>query len=254
MRSRLSPKVRYPDILSLDRLKSKRPQDFRECRQNIDRHFQTAPKAQILSFNFIYLTNEDLSMSDFKVTPEVELNTAQMLERYKLQDETILRRWAKLHAINSTRGFFYPGEVDLMDHAHHHLDNLGMSIADYQSLLDRRRSNSQTSGDQNKTVASQVADEAYDAIETLTEQYSEAVDLMGERIADHFIDELDLSVMRHLSQKVKDRRTLNGQTKKPNRFLQVIKAVLQPSSENTLLVPRKDDNSSLELEQHHRLG
>ncbi len=193
-------------------------------------------------------------MSDFKVTPEVELNTAQMLERYQLQDETILRRWAKLHAINSTRGFFYPSEVDLMDHAHHHLYNLGMSIAEYQSLLDRRSSNSQTSGDQSKTVASQVADEAYDAIETLTEQYSEAVDLMGERIADHFIDELDLSVMRHLSQKVKDRRTLNGQTKKPNRFLQVIKAVLQPSSENTLLVPRKDDNSSLELEQHHRLG
>ncbi len=34
-------------------------------------------------------------MSDFKVTPEVELNTAQMLERYQLQDETNLRRWAK---------------------------------------------------------------------------------------------------------------------------------------------------------------
>ncbi len=53
-------------------------------------------------------------MSDFKVTPEVELNTAQMLERYQLQDETTLRRWAKLHGINSTRGFFYPSEVDLM--------------------------------------------------------------------------------------------------------------------------------------------
>ncbi|MBE9094156.1 hypothetical protein IQ252_09625 [Tychonema sp. LEGE 07203] len=193
-------------------------------------------------------------MSDFKITPEVELNIAQMLERYQLQDETILRGWAKVHGINSTRGFFYPSEVDLIDHAHHHIYNLGMSIAEYKSLLDRRRSNSQTSVHQNKTVASQVADEAYDAIETLKDQYSEAVDLMGERIADHFIDELDLSVMRHLSQKVKDRRALNGQTKKPNRFLQVIKAALQPSSENTLLVPRKDDDSSLELEQHHRLG
>jgi len=193
-------------------------------------------------------------MSDFKVTPEVELNTAQMLERYQMQDEAILRRWAKLHGINSTRGFFYPSEVDLMDHAHHHIYNLGMSIADYQSLLDRRRSQSQTSDTPHQTVASQVADEAYDAIETLTNQYSEAIDLMGERIADHFIDELDLSVMRHLSEKVKDRRNLNGQAKKPNRFLQVIKAVLQPSNENTLLVPKKTDNSSLELEHHHRLG
>lgn len=193
-------------------------------------------------------------MSDFKVTPEVELNTAQMLERYQMQDEAILRRWAQLHGINSTRGFFYPSEVDLMDHAHHHIYNLGMSIADYQSLLDRRRSQSQTSDAPNQTVASQVADEAYDAIETLTNQYSEAIDLMGERIADHFIDELDLSVMRHLSEKVKDRRNLNGQAKKPNRFLQVIKAVLQPSNENTLLVSKKSDDSSLELEHHHRLG
>ncbi|NJK75052.1 MAG: hypothetical protein HC849_34090 [Oscillatoriales cyanobacterium RU_3_3] len=193
-------------------------------------------------------------MSDFKVTPEVELSTAQMLERYQLQDETILRRWAKLHGINSTRGFFYPSEVDLMDHAHHHICNLGMSIAEYQSLLDRRRNNSQTAGNPDKTVASQVADEAYDAIEMLTDQYSEAIDLMGERIADHFIDELDLSVMRHLSKKVKDRRTLNGQAKKPNRFLQVIKAVLQPSNESTLLVPKKADDPSLELEHHHRLG
>lgn len=193
-------------------------------------------------------------MSDFKVTPEVELNTVQMLERYQMQDEAILRRWAQLHGINSTRGFFYPSEVDLMDHAHHHIYNLGMSIADYQSLLDRRRSQSQTSDTPHQTLASQVADEAYDAIETLTNQYSEAIDLMGERIADHFIDELDLSVMRHLSEKVKDRRNLNGQAKKPNRFLQVIKAVLQPSSENTLLVPKKSDDSSLELEHHHRLG
>ncbi|MGL5066033.1 MAG: hypothetical protein ACRC62_39185 [Microcoleus sp.] len=193
-------------------------------------------------------------MSDFKVTPEVELSTAQMLERYQLQDESILRRWAKLHGINSTRGFFYPSEVDLMDHAHHHIHNLGMSVAEYQNLLDRRRSNSQTAVDRDRTVASQVADEAYDAIEMLAGQYSEAIEFMGEKIADRFIDELDLSVMRHLSQKVQDRRVLNGQAKKPNRFLQVIKAVLQPTNDSTLLVPKKADNPSLELEQHHRLG
>jgi hypothetical protein len=86
----------------------------------------------------------------------------------------------------------------------------------------------------------------------LTEQYSEAIDLMGERIADHFVDELDLSVMRHLAKKVQDRRKLNGQGK-PNRFLQVIKAVLQPSG-NTLLVPKNAEQSSLELEHNHRLG
>jgi DNA-binding transcriptional MerR regulator len=195
-------------------------------------------------------------MSDFKVTPEVQLSIAQMLERYQLEDESILRRWAKLHGINSSRGFYYPTEVDLIDHVHHHIYNLGMSIADYQNLLDRRRTNntnnSQPVTEANTTIANQVADEAYNAIEMLTEQYSEAIDLMGERIADHFVDELDLSVMRHLAKKVQDRRKLNGQGK-PNRFLQVIKAVLQPSG-NTLLVPKNPDQSSLELEHNHRLG
>ena len=195
-------------------------------------------------------------MSDFKVTPEVQLSIAQMLERYQLEDESILRRWAKLHGINSSRGFYYPTEVDLIDHVHHHIYNLGMSITDYQNLLDRRRTNntnnSQPITEPNTTIANQVADEAYNAIEMLTEQYSEAIDLMGERIADHFVDELDLSVMRHLAKKVQDRRKLNGQGK-PNRFLQVIKAVLQPSG-NTLLVPKHPDQSSLELEHNHRLG
>ncbi|OCR01463.1 hypothetical protein BCD67_18365 [Oscillatoriales cyanobacterium USR001] len=191
-------------------------------------------------------------MSDFKVTPEVQLNIAQMLERYQLEDEAILRRWAKLHGINSSRGFYYPTEVDLIDHVHHHIYNLGMSIADYQNLLDRRRNNAQPATESNKSIANQVADEAYDAIEMLTEQYSEAIDLMGERIADHFVDELDLSVMRHLAKKVKDRRKLNGQGK-PNRFLQVIKAVLQPGG-NTLLVPKSSEQASLELEHNHRLG
>jgi DNA-binding transcriptional MerR regulator len=195
-------------------------------------------------------------MSDFKVTPEVQLSIAQMLERYQLEDENILRRWAKLHGINSSRGFYYPTEVDLIDHVHHHIYNLGMSIADYQNLLDRRRTNntnnSQPIAEPNTTIANQVADEAYNAIEMLTEQYSEAIDLMGERIADHFVDELDLSVMRHLAKKVQDRRKLNGQGK-PNRFLQVIKAVLQPSG-NTLLVPKNAEQSSLELEHNHRLG
>ena len=191
-------------------------------------------------------------MSDFKVTPEVQLSNAQMLERYNLEDETILRRWAKLHGINSSRGFYYPTEVDLMDHVHHHIYNLGMSIVDYQNLLDRRRSNSHAVAEPNKTIASQVADEAYDAIEMLTEQYSEAIDLMGERIADHFVDELDLSVMRHLAKKVQDRQKLNGQAK-PNRFVQIIKAVLQPNG-NTLLVPKNTDEASIELEHNHRLG
>jgi DNA-binding transcriptional MerR regulator len=192
-------------------------------------------------------------MSDFKVTPEVQLSIAQMLERYQLEDETILRRWAKLHGINSSRGFYYPTEVDLIDHVHHHIYNLGMSITDYQNLLDRRRTNnSQPTTEANTTIANQVADEAYNAIEMLTEQYSEAIDLMGERIADHFVDELDLSVMRHLAKKVQERRKLNGQGK-PNRFLQVIKAVLQPGG-NTLLVPKNPEQSSLELEHNHRLG
>ncbi|HLO49498.1 MAG TPA: hypothetical protein VK211_13870 [Kamptonema sp.] len=191
-------------------------------------------------------------MSDFKVTPEVELSTAQMLERYHLEDETVLRRWAKLHGINGTRGFYYPSEVDLIDHVHHHIYNLGMSIVDYQNLLDRRRNHSQPIGEPNKTIANQVADEAYDALEMLTEQYSEAIDLMGERIADHFVDELDISVMRHLAKKVQDRRKLNGQAK-PNRFVQIIKAVLQPNG-NTLLVPKNNDEASIELEHNHRLG
>ncbi|MDB9511746.1 hypothetical protein PN499_11170 [Kamptonema animale CS-326] len=191
-------------------------------------------------------------MSDFKVTPEVELSIAQMLERYQLEDEAILRRWAKLHGINSSRGFYYPSEVDLIDHVHHHIYNLGMSIVDYQNLLDRRRNHSQPAAESNKTIANQVADEAYDAIEMLTEQYSEAIDLMGERIADHFVDELDLSVMRHLAKKVQDRRKLNGQAR-PNRFVQIIKAVMQPNG-NTLLVPKHTEESSIELEHHHRLG
>lgn len=192
-------------------------------------------------------------MSDFKVTPEVELSTAQMLERYELDDEVILRRWAKLHGINSSRGFYYPSEVDLLDHAHHHIYNLGMSLADYQGLLDRSRKNSQAVKESTKTVDNLVTDEAYNAVEMLTEQYSEAIEFMGERIADHFIDELDLSVMRHLAKKVKERRQLNGQAKKPNRFFQVIKAVLQPNDE-TLLVPRKVEDTSIELEHNHRLG
>ena len=39
-------------------------------------------------------------MSDFKVTPQSDMTTTQMLERYNLQDETILKSWAKLHGID----------------------------------------------------------------------------------------------------------------------------------------------------------
>lgn len=193
-------------------------------------------------------------MSDFMVTPDVELSTAQLLERYNLRDEAILRLWAKLHDIDGSRGFYYPSEVDLIDHAHHHLYNLGMSIAEYQELLERSHKHPQPAKSEEspqKKMANQVADEAYEAIELLTNQYGEAIEYMGERIAEHFIDELDLSVMRHLAAKVKQRHHLNGQAR-PNRFMQAVKAVLKPDS--TLLVPKKTEAVSLELEQSHRLG
>jgi hypothetical protein len=74
---------------------------------------------------------------------------------------------------------------------------------------------------------------------------------MGERIAEQFIDELDLSVMRHLAKKVRDRhQQLTAQT--PNRFIQMIQAAFKPA--NPLLTPKKSQDSSLELEHSHRLG
>ncbi|NES07523.1 MAG: hypothetical protein F6K22_34865 [Okeania sp. SIO2F4] len=213
-------------------------------------------------------------MSDFKVTPQSDLATSQMLERYNLEDETILKRWAQLHGIDSSRGYYNPDEVDLIDHVHHHIYNLGMSIIDYQSFIEHRQIRPQKSAqeeeknirqniiynnsinDEVNDTSEQVNHEGYTAIEMLKNQYSEAIDVMGERIADHFIDELDLSVMRHLVKKVKARQKLNGKVSS-NRFLKTIKAVLQPQNGN-YLVPKdnqdNEDESSIELEQNHRLG
>lgn len=228
-------------------------------------------------------------MSDFKPTPETDLTTAQMMERYQLEDRTTLQDWSLLHGINSDRGLYKPNEVDLIDHVHHHIHNLAMSIDDYKSMIQRRqnRSNnvqqltteqvrpqmtedkntiedafptngsssqrSQKATEESNDGSNDVTEDAYEAIEMLTEQYGEAIDLMGERIADRFIDELDLSVMRHLAKKVKERGKLTGKTK-PNRFLKTIQAVL-PAKGNSLLVPRKSaDEPSIELEQNHRLG
>ena len=213
-------------------------------------------------------------MSDFKVTPQSDLTTSQMLERYNLEDETILKRWAQLHGIDSSRGYYNPDEVDLIDHVHHHIYNLGMSIIDYQSFIEHRQIRPQKSAqeeeknlrqniiynnsinDEVNDTSEQVNNEGYAAIEMLKDQYSEAIDVMGERIADHFIDELDLSVMRHLVKKVKARQKLNGKVSS-NRFLKTIKAVLQPQN-GSYLVPKdnqdNEDESSIELEQNHRLG
>ncbi|NEP46626.1 MAG: hypothetical protein F6K35_48525 [Okeania sp. SIO2H7] len=221
-------------------------------------------------------------MSDFKPTPETDLTTAQMMERYQLKDEATLRSWARLHAIDSDRDLYTPTEVDVIDHVHHHIHNLAMSIEDYQSMLERRRqsrykeeneqkitenrsnANSEENTfytipepvrevtEENENITNEVTEDASEAIEMLTEQYAEAIDLMGERIADRFIDELDLSVMRHLAQKVKDRRKLNGKSQ-PNRFLKTIQAVL-PAKGRNFLVSRKSEEPSMELEQNHRLG
>lgn len=226
-------------------------------------------------------------MSDFKVTPQSDLTTSQMLERYNLEDEITLKRWALLHGIDNNRGYYNPDEVDLIDHVHHHIYNLGMSIIDYQSFIDRRQIQPQQFTQENgknmtenkkstnvnnsakigqgtanfvgndsdaiNNTSEEIDNEEYAAIEMLKKQYSEAIDLMGEKIADHFIDELDLSVMRHLVKKVKERQKLNGKVSS-NRFLKTIKAVLKPQNGNFLVPQDNEDESSIELEQNHRLG
>ena len=124
-----------------------------------------------------------------------------------------------------------------------------MTIIDYQSFIERRQIRPQQSAQEyeknmmdnniyNNSIndgvnntSEQVNNEGYAAIEMLKNQYSEAIDVMGETIADHFIDELDLSVMRHLVKKVKARQKLNGKVSS-NRFLKTIQAVLQPQNGN----------------------
>ncbi|CAD5980280.1 hypothetical protein PCC9214_04631 [Planktothrix tepida] len=198
-------------------------------------------------------------MSDFKPTPETNMTTTQLLDRYQLHDANALKTWASLHGIYKQDGLFTPSEVDLIDHVHHHVYNLGMTVDEYQNFLNRRLNRVQSSVEaeppivQQNPVPDEITTEASQALESLMEQYSEAIELMGERIADHFIDELDLSVMRHLAKKVKERQLLNGQATKPNRFLRTIQAVLKPKNSPLLASPSPEE-TTVQMESNHRLG
>jgi hypothetical protein len=203
--------------------------------------------------------NEDKSMSDFKPTPETNMTTNQLLDRYQLHDANTLKTWASFHGISQQNDLFSPAEVDLIDHVHHHIYNLGMSVDEYQNFLNHRINRVQATIeveppiiDQN-LVSDQITTDASQAVESLMEQYSEAIEFMGEKIADHFIDELDLSVMRHLAKKVKERQLLNGQVPKPNRFLRTIQAVLKPKNSPLLTSPSPEE-STVQMESNHRLG
>lgn len=224
-------------------------------------------------------------MSDFKPTPETNLTTNQLLERYRIGDEATLRTWAQLHGVNGNRGIYSPEQVELIDHVHHHLQNLGMSIDEYKNLVNRRLNRSSTippsrlnSGTYSESIESpnvpsqppvnspvnrdseknltenseEVTQQASGAIEMLMEQYSEAIDYMGEQIADQFIEELDASVMRHLSRKVQQRFVLNGQVRS-NRLMKVIEGVFQSKNKSLLMGSRSED-SGLHMENTHRLG
>ena len=198
-------------------------------------------------------------MSDFKPTPETNMTTTQMLDRYQLHDANTLKTWASLHGICQQNDLFVPAEVDLIDHVHHHIYNLGMTVDEYQSFLNHRLNRVQTTVevqppiiDQNP-VSDQITTDASQAVESLMEQYSEAIEFMGERIADHFIDELDLSVMRNLAKKVKERQLLNGQVPKPNRFLRTIQAVLKTKNSPLLTSPSPEE-TTVQMESNHRLG
>ncbi len=219
-------------------------------------------------------------MSDFKPTPETNLTTAQLLERYRISDEATLRTWANLHGLNGYHGVYSPNEVELIDHVHHHLQNLGMSIDEYKNLMNRRLSRSVPVSSSERNSGSdytanlpsipqhnvpvnppvhhgssdgeQVIQEASGAIEMLREQYAETIDYMGEQIAEQFIDELDISVMRHLTRKVQQRLALNGQARS-NRLMKAIQGVFQ-SKNNSLLMGSPSEDQSLQMENTHRLG
>lgn len=198
-------------------------------------------------------------MSDFKPTPETNMTTTQLLDRYQIHDANTLTTWASLHGIHRQDGLFTPTEVDLIDHVHHHIYNLGMTVDEYQHFLNHRLHRVQPRVEPEQPVIHQkptpdeITTEASQAMELLMEQYSEAIELMGERIADHFIDELDLSVMRHLAQKVRERQLLNGQAARPNRFLRTIQAVLKPKNSPLLTSPSPED-TTVQMESNHRLG
>ena len=187
-------------------------------------------------------------MSDFKPTPETNMTTTQLLDRYQLHDANTLKTWASLHEIYKQDGLFTPSEVDLIDHVHHHIYNLGMTVDEYQNFLAHRlnriepkKVETEPSVVKQNPVPDEITTEASQALELLMEQYSEAIELMGERIADHFIDELDLSVMRHLAKKVKERQLLNCKAVKPNRFLKTIQAVLKPINSPLLTPPSPEE-------------
>ncbi len=198
-------------------------------------------------------------MSDFKPTPEMNMTTTQLLDRYQLHDANTLKTWASLHGIHKQDGLFAPSEVDLIDHVHHHIYNLGMTVDEYQNFLNHRLNRVQPIVEPEPDVINQnplpdeITKEASQAMELLMEQYSEAIEFMGERIADHFIDELDLSVMRHLAKKVKERQLLNGQAARPNRFLRTIQAVLKPKISPLLASPSPEE-TRVQMESNHRLG
>lgn len=216
-------------------------------------------------------------MSDFKTTPETDLNIPQLLERYQVQDESTIRNWAKLHGINGNRPTFSPQEVDLIDHVHHHLQNLGMTTSEYQNLVNRRSHSVHTSPQPPQNSAefnssptptkpatpsaqptsepsdTDISQQTSDAVEVLMEQYSEAIDYMGEQIADHFINELDASVMRHLVEKVKSRQQAALENPQPNRLMKAIQVVFK-SKDEKLLTGSTRDESRLQMESNHRLG
>lgn len=207
-------------------------------------------------------------MSDFKPTPETDLTTTQLLDRYNINDTATLKTWATLHGLHGNRSTYSPQEIDLLDHVHHHLHNLGMSVDEYQNFLSRRpnrvTSSSTSSPSQNVKESSSssspspesaansddMVDDAATTVDLLMSQYSEAIECVGERIAEHFVDELDASVMRHLAKKVQQRQSLKSS--QPNRFLRTIQSVLKPS--NPMLTESKSEESRLQMESNHRLG
>lgn len=202
-------------------------------------------------------------MSDFKVAPKGELTINQLRERYQLNDITPLKDWAKLHGIDTQHGVFSPQDVELLDHSNHHIRVLGMSITEYKGLLQgfNYKNEPQETVIGSKVEKSvkpelnhpQLPQEMEEAVEVLTEQYSEAIDFLGERIAENFIEELDQAVMRHLVTKVRQRqKTMLNSQEKPNSFLQTIKNMMG-GRKGSLFLPKADD-PSVELDGNHRLS
>jgi hypothetical protein len=217
-------------------------------------------------------------MSDFKITPEIALSAHQMMERYQLNDYYTLIAWAEIHNIDTNRGFYKPEEINLIDHVHHHIQNLGMTMGEYQEMLKRshyatnpmnssRReeeiinqpvnsysdfNSSELNREGDRPLNTAISNEAYQAIEMLTSQYSEAVEIMGEKMAERFMEELDASVMRHLLKKVQERQ--NPLNKRPNLLVRAINAIFGGSPEKTTLQGKEKKTNDWDMEQHHRLG